>query len=102
MRSVATDLLPMIAGAVGEDMVVGELKKLSGNRVLINDFSIVFENPRYHKQTNSRIRSIQIDHLLINTSGIFIIETKNWSKASIASLDLWSPLQQVQRANFAL
>ena len=102
MRSVATDLLPLIAGAIGEDMVVGELKKLSGNHVLINDFSIVFENPRYHKQTNSRIRSIQIDHLLINTAGIFIIETKNWSKASIASLDLWSPLQQVQRANFAL
>ena len=31
------------------------------------------------KTEKDRIFSIQIDHLLLSNSGIFIIETKNWS-----------------------
>jgi len=40
--------------------------------------------------------------LLITPSGIFLIETKNWSEKSLSSLDLRSPVQQVRRTNFAL
>ena len=46
--------------------------------------------------------SIQIDHLLISKAGIFIIETKNWSQSSVNSLSLRSPIEQIERANFAL
>jgi hypothetical protein len=35
-------------------------------------------------------------------TGLFILETKNWSKQSIKNEDLFSPVQQVKRAAFAL
>ena len=45
---------------------------------------------------------MQIDHLLISRAGIFIIETKNWSKSSVNTNSLRSPIKQIERANFAL
>ena len=45
---------------------------------------------------------LQIDHLLISKAGIFIIETKNWSKSSVNSLSLRSPIEQIERTNFAM
>ena len=42
------------------------------------------------------------DHLLVCQSGIFLLETKNWSKSSIDSLDLRSPVKQIRRTSFAL
>ncbi len=101
-KTVATDLYPIIAGAIGEHKVAKELEKLSGPSTLIHDFSIAFDKPIYNKRENDRIFSIQIDHLLVTRAGIFIIETKNWSKASLERYDLRSPIKQVQRANFAL
>jgi hypothetical protein len=102
MKSVCTELMPVIAGAFGENLVAKELERLSDDFVLFNDFSLRFERPIYNKKENDRIYSIQIDHLLVTHSGIFIIETKNWSKASIANYDLRSPVKQIERANYAL
>lgn len=101
-KTVTTDLYPIIAGAIGEHKVAKELEKLPGTCVLIHDFSLAFDRPIYNKRENDRIFSIQIDHLLVTRAGIFIIETKNWSKASLERYDLRSPVKQVQRANFAL
>ena len=69
---------------------------------MFNDFSVDFERPIYYKKDNTRISSIQIDHLLVTNSGLFIIETKNWSKKSIERLDLRSPVKQIDRSSFAL
>ena len=69
---------------------------------LFNDFSMEFNPPIYNKKENDRIFSIQIDHLLISDSGIFILETKNWSKQSIKNLDLRSPVKQILRTSYAL
>lgn len=91
-----------IYGALGEHKVVKELEKLSDENVLINDFSLRFHPAICNRQENDYIKSIQIDHLLITPSGLFLIETKNWSAKSLASLDLRSPVQQVKRTNFAL
>lgn len=91
-----------IYGAIGEQMVVKELERLSDDYILINDFKCSFNNPIYHPQGKSNINSIQIDHLLITASGIFLIETKNWSQHSINNLSLRSPVEQVKRTNFAL
>ena len=101
-KAVVTELYPIIAGAIGENLVEKQLKKLSDENILFNDFSIDFEKPIYYKKDNNRIFSIQIDHLLINKSGLFVIETKNWSKKSIESLDLRSPIKQILRSSFAL
>jgi hypothetical protein len=91
-----------IYGALGEHKVVKELENLSDENVLINDFALSFYPAIYHRQENDYIKSIQIDHLLVAPSGIFLIETKNWSEKSLANLDLRSPVQQVKRTNFAL
>ncbi len=95
-------LYSLIAGAVGENLTVKEIEKLSNDYYLINDFSLKFDPPIYNRKENDRIFSIQIDHLLICKSGIFILETKNWSNESINNLDLRSPVKQVSRTNFAL
>ena len=102
IRLVLEDAKNLIAGAIGENLVVKEVKKLSDEYVLINDFNLSFTEPIYYKKLNQKIRSIQIDHLLISKAGIFIIETKNWSKSSVNSLSLRSPIEQIQRSNFAL
>lgn len=92
----------LIYGALGEHKVVKELENLSDENVLINDFTLSFYPAIYNRQEDDYIKSIQIDHLLVTPSGLFLIETKNWSEKSIASLDLRSPVQQVKRTNFAL
>lgn len=101
-KEIVDGLNPLIAGAIGENLVVKEIKKLSDEYILFNDFSIDFETPIYNKKENDRIFSIQIDHLLITNSGIFILETKNWSKKSVESFDLRSPVKQIRRTSHAL
>lgn len=40
-----------------------------------------------------------MDHLVIGPTGIFLIETKNWSQQSIESVSLRSPVEQIRKAN---
>ncbi|TJY34665.1 nuclease-related domain-containing protein [Pontimicrobium aquaticum] len=101
-RNVLESSRNLISGAIGENLVVKEIKKLSDDYALINDFNLSFSRPIFYKKQNQRIYSIQIDHLLISKAGIFIIETKNWSKSSVNSLSLRSPIEQIKRSNFAL
>ncbi len=101
-KSVVTDINPLIAGVIGEHLVAKELEKLSDTFVLFNDFSLSLSPPIYNKNNKDRIYSIQIDHLLVTSAGIFIIETKNWSKESIERLDLRSPVRQIKRTSYAL
>lgn len=91
-----------IYGALGEQKVVRELEKLSDDYILINDFTCRFNPPIYKRQENDYIRSIQVDHILIAPSGIFLIETKNWSEYSLNNPNLYSPVEQIKRSNFAL
>ena len=102
VKKTIDDLQPLIAGAIGENLVVKEIEKLPDDFILINDFNLKFNPPIYKRNTNDRIFSIQIDHLLISKSGIYIIETKNWSKIALESLDLRSPVEQITRSSYAL
>jgi len=101
-RDVLENSRNLIYGAIGENLVVKEVEKLSDDYVLINDFNLKFARPIFYKKHNQRIYSVQIDHLLISKAGIFILETKNWSESSVNSLSLRSPVEQIERANFAL
>jgi len=101
-KEVVDGLYTTIAGAVGENLTVKELQKLSNDYYLINDFSVEFDPPIYNKNKNDRIFSIQIDHLLICKSGVFLLETKNWSNKSIKNLDLGSPVEQISRTSYTL
>lgn len=101
-KRVLEEINPLIAGAIGERKVEKELKGLKVNGVLLNDFSMKFDPPIYNRKERDRIYSVQIDHLLITRAGIFVLETKNWSKKSIERLDLRSPVDQVMRSSYAV
>lgn len=88
-------------GAIGEQKILDELKKLPDSYVVINDFKKSFSRPIYY-ENNDWICSVQIDHLVIGPTGLFIIETKNWSRNSINNANLFSPVKQILRANRAL
>lgn len=101
-KSVIDKLNSFIYGALGEQKVVKTLETLSDEHFLINDFDISFTPAIYNRQENDYIKSIQIDHLLVAPSGIFLIETKNWSEKSLENLSLRSPVQQIKRTSYVL
>lgn len=90
IKSELDSQYPLISGAIGEQKAIEELKKLPDDFYVINDLSLSFDPPIFNMRDNDRIHSIQVDHLVISPSGIFLIETKNWSKNSVESLDLFS------------
>lgn len=101
-KTVIDQLNSFIYGALGEQKVVKKIETLSDDYFLINDFAISFSPAIYNSQNDDYIKTIQIDHILVGPSGIFIIETKNWSEKSIENLSLHSPVKQIKRTNFAL
>ena len=96
------ELNNFIYGALGEQKVVRTLEALPDEYILINDFAVSFSPSVHNRQENDYIKSVQIDHILIGPSGIFLIETKNWSETSLENLSLRSPVQQIRRTNYAL
>lgn len=101
-KVIIDNLNGFIYGALGEQKVVKALENLSDEYFLINDFSVSFSPAIYNRREKDYIKSVQIDHVLVAPSGIFLIETKNWSEKSLESLSLRSPVQQVRRTNFTL
>jgi hypothetical protein len=101
-KSIIDEINNTIYGALGEQKVVKELENLSDEFILINDFNCSFNPPIYYSAENNYIKSVQMDHVLISSSGIFLIETKNWSEYSLNNLSMYSPVQQIKRASFAL
>lgn len=101
-RNLIKEIESSIYGAIGEQKVVDMLEKLSDDYILINDFTCSFQPAIFNSKENNHIKSVQIDHILISPSGVFLIETKNWSKFSVNNRDLRSPVQQVKRTSFAL
>lgn len=102
IKSVIDKLSSYIYGALGEQKVVKTLEALSDAYFLINDFAVSFSPAIYNRQENDYIKSIQIDHLLVAPSGIFLIETKNWSEKSLENLSLRSPVKQIKRTSYVL
>lgn len=101
-KTTIEELNNFIYGALGEQKVVKVLETLSDDYFLINDFSVTFSPAIYNKRENDYIKSVQIDHILIGPSGIFIIETKNWSEKSLENFSLRSPVEQIKRTSFIL
>lgn len=101
-KSIIKENYSVLLGAIGEQKAVDELRKLPDSYYVINDFKLYFYKPIYHKESQSYIKSIQADHIVISPSGIFLIETKNWGIDSIENRDLYSPIEQIKRTSFAL
>lgn len=100
-KAALDELQPFILGAIGEERVVNCLVCLPDEYSLINDFRVRFSNP-ISSNNIEKVKSIQADHILIGPSGVFLIETKNWSRDSVQNPNLRSPIIQVRRTNYAL
>ena len=88
----------VLANAVAERAVIRTLSTLPDNFVLINDL---------HLSTNqdvpfedSYLKTAQLDHLLVGPTGLYAIETRNWSSTIVADGDEADPVLQVMRASF--
>lgn len=101
-KRIVDELNSSIYGALGEQKVVKKIETLSDENYLLNDFYYTFRSPLYNKREKAYIKTIQIDHILVSPSGVFLIETKNWSERSLNNIDLWSPVEQIKRNSFAL
>ena len=89
-------------GAEGEERVTRALSELPDTFTVINDYQLKFSPPIYDRNNNDRIISIQIDHVVVGPTGLYLVETKNWSKDSVDNPELFSPIKQLKRNNFAI
>lgn len=83
-------------GALGEIAVQKEIQKLYLESKLLNNFEKRFSKAIAMRWWHDWIYSIQIDHIVINQKWIFLIETKNWSKA-FEKTQTFTPLKQAKR-----
>jgi hypothetical protein len=91
-----------LIGAIGEQRVLDELRKLPDSFTVINNFQLCFDKALFYRKNNEWINSVQADHIVIGPSGVFLIETKNWSQRSVDELVDFTPVNQLKRTNFAL
>jgi hypothetical protein len=91
---------PIHKGTKGENKVIEELKKLNNNYHVLCGVRIAI--PHYVTYNNqSRLRSAQMDFVLVCPRGIFMIEVKNWSNAFVKTHHK-SPHEQTGRAGLLL
>lgn len=89
-------------GAEGEERVSRELSNLPDTYTVINDYRLEFSPPVYDRNNDDRIYSIQVDHVVVGPTGLYLVETKNWSRDSVENVELFSPIRQLKRSNFAI
>lgn len=93
---------PLFYGAEGEEKVTRELSRLPDTYTVINDYRLQFSPPVYDRRNEDRIYSIQIDHVVVGPTGLYLVETKNWSRESVENTELFSPIRQLRRNNVAI
>lgn len=102
MTSLSSQYPYLLLGAQGEVRVSRQLSRLPDDFTIIHDYNLEFTKPLHGRQNDDYIFSIQIDHLVIGPTGVFLIETKHWSKTSQENRNFFSPVRQLKRSNFAI
>lgn len=88
-------------GALGELKVIQNLHELSDDYYLFNDLHLELKD--YIKFNGSSLKSAQIDHLVVGPTGVFVIETKNWSEQYVQYVfndESYTPYDQIQRSSY--
>lgn len=89
----------VVIGAVGEESVIQCLQRLPDTFHLLNDITLALSRSVFWKKGKEYVRTAQIDHILIGPTGLFLIETKNWSQNTFINAER-SPHFQIDRAAF--
>lgn len=101
-KNILEEYNKLFIGAIGEQQAVDELAKLPDSYHIINNFKLNFYKPIYNRNTGETILSVQADHIVVGPTGVFLVETKNWSQESIKNENLYSPVDQIKRSSYAL
>ena len=87
-----------LIGARGEEAVIAELRKLPDSYYVFNDMKFNTDEHWIYDNGERFNKSCQIDHLVVGPTGIFLLETKNWSRFSFEERR-GDPHVQVYRAS---
>lgn len=87
-----------LRGAEAELTVKEQLRSLPSYAVVFNDVRLKAD--RRIRFDGASLQSAQIDHVVLMPAGVFIIETKCWSRKSAESGGFHDPFDQVRRANY--
>ena len=90
-----------LIGSQGEEAVINALSCLSDEFHVFNDINLQFHPALFWNVTGEWIKTCQIDHIVTGPTGIFVLETKNWSSSNFEKNSdrlRW----QVHRSGFAL
>ncbi|AKB13599.1 Nuclease-related domain-containing protein [Methanosarcina thermophila] len=88
-------------GAIGELEVIKNLENLSESYFLLND--LFLELDEYITFQGSKLKSAQIDHLVVGPTGVYVIEVKNWSYEYVQKVfreNSYTPYDQIQRSSY--
>lgn len=87
-----------MAGARAELNVIEHLSNLSDGYTVFSDLRLTAD--RYIRFNGVPLQSAQIDHLVLSSAGVFVIETKQWSRRFVESREYHNPFDQIQRAAY--
>ena len=90
-----------LIGSKGEEAVIKALSFLSDEYYVLNDVNLRFHPALFWNKTGEWIKTCQIDHIVTGPTGIFVLETKNWTSSNLEKNSdrlRW----QVNRSDFAL
>jgi len=90
-------------GAEGERLVIEKLRNLTDDYYIFNNLTFKLDNGINFNGTF--LKSAQIDHLVVGPSGIYVIETKNWSEAFVKKVfdnGSYTPYDQIKRSSYAV
>lgn len=90
---------PFFAGAIGETAVIKELRKLPETYYILNEVMLSFSRYIRWKKYGEHVKSCKIDHVVVGPTGIFLIETKNWSPQRMQTAK-FTPHKQIDRAGY--
>jgi hypothetical protein len=85
-------------GADGEEQVLAALSALPDEFTVFNDVTFAFPESRQWKDHSEWVQSAQVDHVVVGNDCVFLVETKNWSPATLRTAK-FPPQHQVKRAN---
>lgn len=83
-------------GAAAELEVIAKLQQLSDEWIVLNDVNLTSD--QWHYFQGEHLKTAQLDHVAIGPGGVFIIETKNWSREFVEKGEFHNPYSQIERA----
>lgn len=87
-----------LAGARAELDVIAHLARLPAEYTVFNDIRLTAD--RYIYFDGAALQTAQVDHLVLSPAGVFVIETKRWSRHFVESGQYHDPFDQIQRSAY--